>query len=378
MYGEIPLVSNDLFSKEPEKIVQELRRQAKEGVALSLILYPEGWARPDRLIFFRDSMSRNCILLCERGAKKRVRFGVAVSQVALAQLLMRQAAVFALGIRRLEQERGLTAKEAVLAWACWEHGYGRLEEASASEQQRIQDWAKDAWDALQRGGEVLSFVQEEVFQAPPGVSAWILSPPDEIGLRWPSAPQEVPDRTHLWEWLAVPPEEILKALAQAAARKGRVALILPGGLFARRLEFRADGLLLGFYGEGDVDPEAESWKTDNWKDNEAEVIRLLAEEKATLRRAVVRAAAFRGLVKRVGLFDAALMIALAEYGFASFYDDPLPDIPLIEKARNRHLDMLRTGKIVLERWRMASEDSGTRWDPDRADYDLARSIGLEF
>jgi hypothetical protein len=357
MFGEILLAANDLFFEDPEKIVRELRRQAKEGATLSLILYPEGWAQPDRLIFSRDSISRTYILLCEGGAKKRVWLGPAVSCVASAQLLMRQAAVFALAIRRLEQERGLTAEEATLAWACWELGYGRLEEASAMEQQRIQAWAKNAQATLQRGMEVLSFVQEKALQTPLDVSAWILRPPDEIGLQWPPPPQEVPDQTNLWEWLVVPSEEILRALAQAAARKGRVALILPGELFARRLEFRADGLLLGFYDKGEIDfyDEAESWKTDNWKDNEAEVIRLIATEKAILRQAVVRAVAFRDLVKRIGLFDTALLVALAEHGFASSDDVPSAGIPFIEKTRNIHLRILRNGTIVLERWRRASE-----------------------
>jgi hypothetical protein len=187
MSGEILLAANDLFSEEPEKIVQELWHQAKKGVTLSLILYPQGWAQPgrppDRLIF-----SKGSILLLERGVKKRVQFGRAVSRVAVAQLLMRHAAVFAQAIRRLEQERGLTAEEATLAWACWEHGYGRLEEASTLEQQRIQGWANDARVTLRQGMDVLSFVQEKALQAPSDVSAWILRPPDEMGLRWPSAP----------------------------------------------------------------------------------------------------------------------------------------------------------------------------------------------
>jgi hypothetical protein len=375
MLGEILLAANDLFFEDPEKIVRELRRQAKEGAALSLILYPQGWAQPDRLIFSRDSISRTYILLCEGGTKKRVWLGPAVSCVASAQLLMRQAAVFALAIRRLEQERGLTAEEATLAWVCWELGYGRLEEASAMEQQRIQAWAKDARVTLQRGMEVLSFIQEKALQAPLGVSAWILRPPDEIGLQWPPAPQQVPDQTNLWEWLAVPPEEILRALAQAAARKKRVALILPGEPVAG-LEFRADGLLRGFY--RDFHDEGESWKIDNWKNNEAEVIRLIAAEKASLRRAVVRAAAFRGLVKRIGLFDTALLIALAEHGFASSDDVPPAGIPIIQEARNRHLRLLEVGTLVLRRLEEIREDPGPRWDPNRADYDLARSIGLEF
>jgi hypothetical protein len=75
MFGEILLAANDLFFEDPEKIVRELRRQAKEGATLSLILYPQGWAQPDRLIFSRDSISRTYILLCEGGTKKRVWLG---------------------------------------------------------------------------------------------------------------------------------------------------------------------------------------------------------------------------------------------------------------------------------------------------------------
>jgi len=359
MSGEILLAANDLFSEEPEKIVQELWHQAKKGVTLSLILYPQGWAQPgrppDRLIF-----SKGSILLLERGVKKRVQFGRAVSRVAVAQLLMRHAAVFAQAIRRLEQERGLTAEEATLAWACWEHGYGRLEEASTLEQQRIQGWANDARVTLRQGMEVLSFVQEKALQAPSDVSAWILRPPDEMGLRWPSAPQEVPDRTNLWEWLAVPPEGILRALAQAAARKKRVTLILPGKPVAG-LEFHADGLLRGSYDEGG------SWKADNWKDNEAEVIRFLAEEKAILRRAVVRAAAFRSLVRNIGLFEAALLVALAEHGFVSLHDAPQAGIFLIQETADMHLRILEIGTLVLRCLEETQEDPSPRWDPNRED-----------
>jgi hypothetical protein len=346
MAGGVFLSTEALLLGDPEEVVRSFRLRAQEGgrskEALALFLYPQGWRDPSRLIFSGDSIR----LLEKRGIGREISFERAVSLVAVAQLLMRHAAVFARAIRRLERERGLTTEEALLAWACWEHGYGRLEEAPALERARIQIWAKNARDPLQKGRKVLSFVQEKAFQGPPDVSAWILRPPNEMGLRWPSAPQEVPDRTDLCEWLAVPSEEILMTLTQAAARKKRVTLILPGKPVAG-LEFHADGLLRGFYDEGG------SWRTDNWKDSKDSVIRFLAEEKAILRRAVVHAVAFRDLVESRGLKEAAHLAALAEYGFASLHDVPEAGRFLIQEATDRHLSILEIGTLVLERWREA-------------------------
>ncbi len=341
MSGEAFLVTKELFFGDPEKIVQEFWHKVDEGVTLTLVLYPEGWTQPgrspDRLTFSKDS-----ILLHENGVKKRVPFEQAVSRVAVAQLLMRHAAVFAQAIQRLKREQGLTTEEeALLAWACWEHGYDRFDEVPDSERKRIQIWAEDARDPLQRGKKVLSSVQEEALQVPSDVSAWILRPPSKMGLQWPPAPQEVPDQTNLWEWLAVPPDEILRALAQAATQKKRVTLILPGKPVAM-LDFHADGRLRGSYDEGG------SWKTDNWKENEAGVIHFLAEEKASLRRAVVRAVAFWHLVEDHGLEGAAHLLALAEYGFSQLHDVPEAGRFLIQDATTRHLGILRNGMHVLE------------------------------
>ncbi len=293
MAGGVFLSTEALLLGDPEEVVRGFHLRAQEGGkpkgALALFLYPRGWRDPSRLIFSGGSIR----LLDKHGIGREVSFERAVCLVANAQLLMRRAAVFARAIRRLRRERRLTTEEALLAWACWEHGYGRLDEAPALERARIQIWAKNARDPLRKGRNVLSFIQEEAIQAPSDVSAWILRPPDEMGLQWPSAPQEVPDRTDLWEWLAVPPDEILGVLAQAAVRKKRVTLILPGKPVAG-LEFHADGLLRGFYDEGGI------WRADNWKDNKDSVIRFLAEEKVILRRAVVHAVAFRGLVESRG------------------------------------------------------------------------------
>jgi hypothetical protein len=381
MSGEILLATKHLFAEDPEEVVREFWHQAEAGATLSLILYPEGWASPDRppkrLVFSRDD-SGVSISLSAEGSVKQVSFERAVRMVATAQLLMRRAAGFALAIQRLKQERGFPSEdEAVFACSHWEHGYDWPDKSiPPQERSRIETWANDHLWFYHRGQEVLRAVQDwdflsKAIQAPPDVSAWILKPPGELGIRWPPAPQQVPDRTNLWEWLAVPPEEILRALAQAAARKKRVALILPGEPVAG-LELRADGLLRGFYAEGG------SWKTDNWKDNEADVVRFLAEEKAILRRAVVRAAAFRRLVKGRGLKMAAHLLALAEYGFAWLHDVPEAGRFLIQDAADRHLRILEVGTPVLGRWVEISEDPGPRWDPNRADYDLARSIGLEF
>jgi hypothetical protein len=340
MLGGLSLATEPLFLRDPEEIVREFQSQAQEGAPLTLVLFPEEWPPhdrpPERLTFSKDS-----ILLDEDGIKKRVSFEQAVSRVAVAQLLMRHAAVFARAIQRLKQERGLTTEEALLSWACWEHGYDRFEEVPDSERKRIQIWAEDARDPLQRGEKVLSSVQEEALQVPSDVSAWILRPPSKMGLQWPPAPQEVPDQTNLWEWLAVPPDEILRALAQAATQKKRVTLILPGKPVAM-LDFHADGRLRGSYDEGG------SWKTDNWKENEAGVIRFLAEEKAILRRAVVRAVAYQDLVKVHGLEGAAHLLALAEYGFAELRDVPKAGRFLIQDAATRHLEILRNGMHVLE------------------------------
>jgi hypothetical protein len=354
MSSEILLATKHLFSEDPEGIVRELWHQAEaeEGVTLSLILYPEGWTQPDqppdRLTF-----SKGSILLREDGIDREVSFERAVSRVATAQLLMRRAAGFALAIQRLMQERGLSEPEAVRACSYWEHGHCRPDEdIPAQEKSRIETWAEDHWRFYLWGREVLQAIQDQdvlsrAIQAPSGVSAWILKPPDELGIQWPSAPQKdsLPFQTSLEEWLAVPPLEIVRALAEAAQRKRRVTLILTVvGNPVAGLDFHQDGRVTGFYDAGG------HWKSDSWKENEAGIADFLAEEKLILRRAVVRAATFRHLVEGHGLKEAARLIALAEYGFAWLYDVPEAGRFLIRDATDRHLKILRDGMCVLEAW----------------------------
>lgn len=357
MSGEILLATRHLFAGDPEKIVSEFWQQAKEGAPLSLILYPEGWAQPglppDRLAF-----SEGSIWLSEDGVDREVSFERAVSRVATAQLLMRRAVVFALAVQRLMHERGLSSeKEAVLACSFWEHGYGWPDKSiPPQERSRIEIWANDHLWFYHRGQEVLQAIQDQKFlsgviQAPPGVSAWVLKPPSELGIRWPPAPgkDSLPPQTSLAEWLAVSPSEIVRTLAEAAQQKGRAALILTVvGDPVAGLDFHQDGRLVGFYDAGG------HWKSDSWKENEAGIADFLAEEKLILRRAVVRAAAFQHLVKVHGLEKAALLLALAEYGFAWLHDVPEKGRFLIQDAKSRHLKILQTGMHVLRAWGLAS------------------------
>jgi hypothetical protein len=369
-----------LFARDPEEIVREFRRQAEAGAALALILYPEGWASPDRLVFFKDRSGVSISLSAEEGVEQ-VSFEEAARVVATAQLLMRRAAGFALAIQRLRRERGFSSEEeAVLACSRWEHGYSWPDErVPPQERSRIEIWANDHLWLCHRGQEVLQAVQDQGFlseaiQAPPGVSAWILKPPGELGIRWPPAPREdsLSFRTGLDEWLDVPPSEIVRALAEAARRGKRVALILTmAGDPAAGLDFHQDGSVIGFCAEGG------RWKKDNWRENGDGIADFLAEEKLALRRAVVRAAAFRRLVEGRGLQEAARLIALAEYGFARLHDVPEAGRFLIRDAADRHLRILEAGTLVLGRWGEGPEDPGPRWGPNQADHDLARPIGLE-
>jgi hypothetical protein len=359
MSSEILLATKHLFSEDPEGIVRELWHQAEaeEGVTLSLILYPEGWASPDqppkRLVFSKDD-SEVSISPSAEGSVEKVSFEMAVRMVATAQLLMRRAAGFALAIQRLKQERGFSSEdEAVFACSHWEHGHDWPDKSiPPQERSRIETWANDHLWFYHRGQEVLQAVQDQDFlseaiQAHPGASAWILKPPGEIGIQWPPAPQKdsLSFQASLAEWLAVPPLEIVQALAEAAHREKRVALILTmAGNPAAGLEFHRDGSVIGFYDAGGY------WKKDNWRENGDGIADFLAEEKLVLRRAVVRAAAFRHLVEGRSLKEAARLIALAEYGFAWLYDVPEAGRFLIQDATNRHLEILRDGMCVLEAW----------------------------
>jgi hypothetical protein len=357
MSGGILLATKDLFADDPEKVVGEFWCRAEAGVALALILYPDGWASPDqpskRLVFSKDD-SEVSISLSAEGSVEKVSFEMAVRMVATAQLLMRRAAGFALAIQRLKEERGFSSEdEAVLVCSHWEHGYDRPDKSiPPQERSRIEIWANDHLWFYHRGQEVLQAIRDQGFlseaiQAPPGVSAWILKPPGELGIRWPPAPRKdsLSSQTSLAEWLAVPPLEIVQALAGAARREKRVTLILT---MARNpvagLDFHQDGSVIGFYDAGG------RWKSDSWKENEAGIADFLAEEKLILRRAVVRAAAFRHLVEGHGLKKAARLIALAEYGFAWLYDVPEAGRFLIRDATDRHLKILRDGMCVLEAW----------------------------
>jgi hypothetical protein len=357
MSSEILLATKDLFAEDPEGVVRELWHQAEKGAALALILYPEGWASPDqppeRLVFSKD-YSEASISLSAGGRVEKVSFEMAVRRVATAQLLMRRAAGFALAIQRLKQEREFPSEdEAILACSCWEHGYSWPDEnIPPQERSRIEVWANDHLWLYHRGREVLRAVQDQDFlseaiQAPPGVSAWILKPPGELGIQWPPAPQKdsFSFQTSLEEWLAVPPSEIVQALAGAAQQKKRVTLILTmAGDPVAGLDFHQDGSVIGFYDVGGY------WKKDNWRENGDDIADFLAEEKLTLRRAVVRAAAFWHLVEGRSLKEAARLIALAEYGFAWPYDVPEAGCFLIRDATSRHLEILRDGMCVLEAW----------------------------
>jgi hypothetical protein len=354
MSGEILLATKHLFAEDPEEVVRKFWHQAEAGATLALILYPEGWASsdrpPERLVFSKD-YSKVSISLSAEGGVEQVSFERAVRRVATAQLLMRRAAGFALAIQRLKQERGVSSEgEAVLACSHWEHGYSWPDEnIPPQERSRIEIWANDHLWLYHRGQEVLQdqgFLSEAI-QAPPGVSAWILKPPGELGIRWPPAPRKdsLSFQTSLDEWLDVPPSEIVRALAEAAQREKRVTLILTmAGDPVAGLDFHQDGSVIGFYDAGGY------WKKDNWRENGNGIADFLAEEKLALRRAVVRAAAFQHLVKGRSLKEAARLIALAEYGFAWLYDVPEAGRFLIQDATNRHLEILRDGMCVLEAW----------------------------
>jgi hypothetical protein len=356
MSGEILLATKHLFAEDPEEVVRVLWHQAEKGAALALILYPEGWASPDqppeRLVFSKDN-SEVSISLSAEGGVEQVSFERAVRRVATAQLLMRRAAGFALAIQRLRRERGLSESEAVRACSYWEHGYGWPDKGIPDqEKSRIEIWAKDHWQFYLWGQEVLHAIQDQDFlseaiQAPPGVSAWILKPPGELGIRWPPAPRKdsLSFQTGLDEWLAVPPSEIVQALAEAAQQKKCVTLILTmAGDPVAGLDFHQDGSVIGLYDAGG------HWKKDNWMENGDGIADFLAEEKLALRRAVVRAAASQHLVKGRSLKQAARLIALAEYGFACLYDVPEAGRLLIQDATDRHLKILRDGMCVLEAW----------------------------
>jgi hypothetical protein len=356
MSGEILLATRHLFSRDPENIVHELWRQAEEaeeGSALALILYPEGWMQPERLTFSKN-YSEVSISLYVEGGVEQVSSAQAVREVATAQLLMRRAAVFALEIQRLKRERGLSSEdEAVLAYSHWAHGYNWPgEDIPPQEKSRIETWADDHLWFYCRGQEVLQALQDQDFlskaiQAPPGVSAWTMKPPGELGIQWPPAPQKdsLFSQTSLVEWLSVPPSEIVRTLAEAAQRKMCVTLVLSP---VAGLDFHQDGSVIGFYDMGGY------WKKDNWRENGEGIADFLAEEKLALRRAVVRAAAFQHLVEGRGLKKAAHLIALAEYGFSWLYDVPEAGRHLIREAADQHLAILQEGMYVLEAWKQAS------------------------
>ena len=105
MLGGLSLATEPLFSKDPEEIVREFQSQAQEGAPLTLVLYLEKWPPhdrpPERLIFSKDSVT-----LAGKGDDKAIPFEEAVSEVAMAQLIMRRTAGIALAIQRMMRERG--------------------------------------------------------------------------------------------------------------------------------------------------------------------------------------------------------------------------------------------------------------------------------
>lgn len=344
MLGEISLATKPLFSRDPEEIVREFQSQAQEGAPLALVLYPEEWPPhdqpPERLIFSKDS-----ITLAGKGDDKAISFEEAVSEVARAQLIMRRTAGIALAIQRLMRQRGLpNERRAVHVLSSWKHGHDWPdEEIPLQEEAKIRFWAENMRWLYLRGQEVLQRISGEVIQTPPGASLWDLRPPSELKIRWPSPPQGDFERTSLAEWLAVPSEQIVRKLAEIAQRKGHVDLILTvAGEPVEWLSFHHDGRIMGFRDNG------ESWRHGNWKDNEARIVEFITDVKMSLRHDVVRAATFRHLVSDHGLEGAALLLALAEYGFARLEDVPLACRPTIWSTTDLHIGILRNGMRVLE------------------------------
>jgi hypothetical protein len=344
MLGGISLATEPLFSRDPEEIVREFQSQAQEGAPLTLVLFPEEWPPhdrpPERLIFSKDS-----ITLAGKGDDKAISFEEAVSEVATAQLLMRRTAGIALAIQRLMSWKGFPSeRRAVHVLSSWWHGYDWPdEEIPLQEEAEIRFLAENMQWLCLRGQEVLQRIPGEVIRTPPGASLWDLHPPSELKIQWPSPPQGDFVRTSLAEWLAVPSEQIVRTLAGVARRKGRVDMILTvAGEPVKGLSFYHDGRIMGFRGNG------ESWRHGNWKENEARIVEFIADVKMSLRRDVVRAATFRHLVSDYELEGAALLLALAEYGFARLDDVPLACRPTIWRTTNLHIDILRNGMRVLE------------------------------
>jgi hypothetical protein len=359
MLSEISLATEPMFSRDPEEIVREFQSQAKQGAPLALVLYPYGRTprdkSPKRMIF-SEEYSEVSISTSAEGRTEKVSFGMAVCKVAEAQLLMRRAVGFALAIQRLKQEKGFSSEdEAVLACSRWEHGYSWPDkDIPDQEKSHIETLANELLWLCRCGQKALEDqdVLSRAIQAPPGVSAWILNPPDELGIKWPPAPQgdSISSDTGLKEWLTVPPLEIVRALARGAQKEGCVTLVLNvSGNSIVGLDFRQDGSVIGFYDMGGC------WKRDSWKENESGIADFLADEKLSLRRAVVRAASFRHLLSEHGLDKAALLIALAEHGFAQLEDVPQACRPIIQRTKDLHVEILWNGMCVL----------GIGWAPTR-------------
>jgi hypothetical protein len=350
MFSCIFLATGSLLSGDPEGIVRGLE-QAGESGEITLFLYPEGWPYSDlRLVFSKGPI----LLRGESGFLGALAFRDAVRKVAEAQLLMRRAAVFAQAIQRLARERRLSEEEALLTRVCWEFGYDSPDEVPDGEEgwEVLQYRAEGDRKLFRRGLEILPLIPEKSIQAPTGVSAWILDPPSEIGIQWAAAPQgdSLPDTTRLEEWLAVPPEEIVRALRRAASQKGRVTLIMADEKArVAKLFFHQDGRMFVYKNRSDCpDRPKPSPPWPVGKKHRLYIVKWISDKKTALRRAVVRAVAFRQLVEGRGLLEAACLIALAEYGFARLDDVPPAGRSLINKSANRHRAIIQTGMRVLE------------------------------
>jgi hypothetical protein len=348
MSSGISLATPLLLSEDPEKIVREFD-QAGKSEEIALFLYPEGW--PDSNHWLVSSKGSIRLVLGHSHLRWPLTFEEAVRKVAEAQLLMRRAAVFAQAIRRLAREREISEDKALLYWISWEHGYDWPNQVPDGVEWRrmLQLLEERGREHFQRGLEILPLIPENSIQAPPGVSAWILSPPSVMGVRWGAVPRwdSLPDTTRIEVWLDVPIEEIVQALGMVASQKGRATLVITDNQeYVTKLIFRWNGeVSIQKNKRGSSEPLT---IRSLGKGQRFYILKRIADEKTALRRAVVHAIAFRHLVEGRDLQEAAHLIALAEYGFAKLDDVPPASRFLIQDAADQHRAIIQTGMGVLK------------------------------
>jgi len=261
-----------------------------------------------------------------------------INNVLMAYLQLREAAALA---RKMRKHRRIRKDpvEGIRDWTAWEHGYDSMPPRSPSERQLLESRLQKIRD-LREMGERLLGVHGRSIRIPAAVKGFP-PPPQKTGIAWSAGVplQGAHVRTHLAEWLDVPAEEIVQALASASQKREILLALEFMGEDPPALRFK--GGRISFIDIGlNRTPKAVE---------EGRAVQMVAENKLEMRRAAVYAAWVMDTAARQGISEEELirLDAMGTYGYAEEKDIP-SILDSLVRDRTPLIVLYQTGLRVLE------------------------------